>query len=485
MIRNIRTLFVATLSLAMMYGTILPAVASNKINVLVIDSGTDFTHKLLKPKARPNLPELNGKKGVDDDKNGYIDDIYGWNFVENNNILVNLYDTPPQYDKLLKIMEYLGRLQAYGKEDFTKDEWNWLATNYNDPAIQPWIGFIGGWAHGTHCAGIIADKNNAVSLNAIRHIATGAAPKFIQANLDLVNLHFADKRQKEGRSLEDSANEQRVSMADLEAYFKQLGAKNARDIQKKAAYIASMKPRLINCSFGSENSTLVAMMKKNMTQWGFLNPTDKEIQQVVNLFVKHAFLPRDVALFSGCKDALVFIAAGNSSENLDPFITSPNNVPIENKIVIGATDMDRRLAAFSCYGAKTVDVAVPGVNIYATYPNNKMGYMSGTSMACPMALRYASMVLNENPNLTPVQLKKILMGTVDKKDWLKGKVRTSGVINDVRAIYAAKQVKQGRSIDEAIQIANKKVKDKAVRTFRTTSPDLSDPEVRAMYMTVF
>ncbi len=77
------------------------AVAANKVNVLVIDSGTDFEHKVLKPLGNANMLELKGKAGVDDDKNGYVDDVYGWNFVENNNILVNLKETPPQYDTVL------------------------------------------------------------------------------------------------------------------------------------------------------------------------------------------------------------------------------------------------------------------------------------------------------------------------------------------------------------------------------------------------
>ena len=162
-------------------------------------------------------------------------------------------------------------------------------------------------------------------------------------------------------------------------------------------------------------------------------------------------------------------------------VTSPNNVPIANKIVIAATNDNQMLADFSCYGENTVDVAVPGVNIYATYPNNKMGYMSGTSMACPNALGMASLVLKANPNLTPVELKKILMGTVDVKEWLKGKVRTSGVINVDRAVYAAQQVKAGKTVPEAIKEAKAKVADMAVKRGKASRPNLKDPVVKKMY----
>jgi subtilisin family serine protease len=89
--------------------------------------------------------------------------------------------------------------------------------------------------------------------------------------------------------------------------------------------------------------------------------------------------------------------------------------------------------------------------------------MSGTSMASPLAARYATMVLAQNPDLTPTQLKKILLNTVDKKDWLKDKVRTGGVINVKRAMYAASLVKNGKSINEAIAQANEEIPDMTVR----------------------
>ncbi|NCB40201.1 MAG: hypothetical protein EOM80_15680, partial [Erysipelotrichia bacterium] len=177
-------------------------------------------------------------------------------------------------------------------------------------------------------------------------------------------------------------------------------------------------------------------------------------------------------------------AAGNSAEDLDPLVSSPSGVQMENKLIIAATDEDQKIAPFSCYGAKTVDVAVPGVNIYATYPNNKMGYMSGTSMACPNALRMASMVLDTNSDLSPVQLKKILMETVDKKEWLKDKVKSGGVINVNRAIFAAQQLAEGKSIDDAIKTARERVGDKAPRSAKRSRPNLKDPMVKELYFSV-
>ncbi len=460
-----------------------PVNAAEKTNVLVIDSGSDFTHDVLKSLALPRPQELNGKAGVDDDGNGYVDDIFGWNFVDNSATLVNLADTPPDYDSVLRCMELLGKLQAFGQEGLTPEEYEYLVKHYKDKAFWAWVGFTGGWAHGTHCAGIVSTNNEAVNLNAIKHIQTGDAPKE-EAEQALSAIKHAMVHRRTSRTDAEPVEGQKVTMADLEKYFNQLGQEYAAKIKTKADYIASLKPRLINCSFGTENKNLCEMMKGNMVQWGFQNPTDAEVQEVVNLFVTRAFLPRDKAFFAGCKDALIFIAAGNSTEDLDNIVTSPNDVPISNKIVIAATDEDQKIAPFSCFGPTKVDVAVPGVNIFATYPNQKMGFMSGTSMACPNALRMASMVLNVNPSLKPAQLKKILMDTVDKKDWLKDKVRAGGVVNVNRAMFAAQQMLEGKTLFEAVKASRQKVNDKTSRPAKRTRPNLNDPMVKELYFSV-
>ena len=53
---------------------------SKDIKIAVIDTGIDYTHPDLKNQIDVNLAELNGKPGVDDDGNGFVDDIYGYNF---------------------------------------------------------------------------------------------------------------------------------------------------------------------------------------------------------------------------------------------------------------------------------------------------------------------------------------------------------------------------------------------------------------------
>lgn len=484
------------LGLALAAALTTPVLAGEPIKALILDSGTDFSHEALAPLALANAAELAGKAGVDDDNNGYADDVFGWNFADNNAILVDLTSTPPDYDKILECMRLIGILQAHGKEALKPEEFQYLMKVYNDKKAWAWVSYTGGWAHGTHCAGILSTDNSAVKLNAIHHLNIGKAPKDVAqeavAQIRAMMLHDRANRNPRVRGHHPDRDDdtghapippkQQVSLAELEALFVQLGEKYTAEAQKEAEYLGSFKTRVVNCSFGSENKNLCRVFKQNMiAEWGWENPSDADVQKVVDLFVVKALNARDKALFGTSPQALFCIAAGNSSEDLDTFMASPVDVAIENKLVVAATEDNKKLAAFSCHGTTKVDVAVPGVNIYATYPNGKMGYMSGTSMACPMAARYASQVMQAHEALTPVEVKQILMGTVDKKDWLADKVRSGGVINPGRAIHAAKLVKAGKTLDAAIAEAGTAVSDVAPRRSRFKGPDLSDKQVRDLY----
>jgi cell wall-associated protease len=133
--------------------------------------------------------------------------------------------------------------------------------------------------------------------------------------------------------------------------------------------------------------------------------------------------------------------------------TSPTNVQAENKISVAATLGDQALANFSCYGAKNVEVAAPGVGILSTIPMNNYLAVSGTSQAAPYVANIAGRIKDVNPKLGFREIKKIIMETVDVKSWLVGKVKTSGLVNRDRAIRAAEL---SRTLDLTLAITQSK-----------------------------
>lgn len=446
--------------------------ADGEVPVLVIDSGTDFTHQLIKPVADPDLAELHGEAGVDDSGSGYVDDLYGWNFPNSSNVLCNLDHTPPRYNDVIDFMNLIGIYQQVGRDAMDPTDFQRLVKLYNDKELAPWNNFTGGWAHGTHCAGIISTDNPHVMMKAVRHLNTGEPPeKKTEEALMNFNLMYRPGRSP-GRSIEDNP-----ILPELKAYFIETGEKAAEQIKPEAAYIASLKPRVVNCSFGVPNENLLKSFKNHMTQqWGFKHPSDKDVQDLVNLYITHAMLPSDKVFYRGMKDALIVFAAGNSSENYVDVICSPISVDITNKLVVAATNKDESLADFSCYGKDIVEVAVPGVNIMSTFPNGKVGAMSGTSMAAPLAARYASMVFAENKYLTPEQVKEILMRTVDKKSWLADKVVSGGVINVTRAVEAAKLLRDGIAMEAAITTVLQEIEDEKSDSMRGVRPPQFETE---------
>jgi subtilisin family serine protease len=148
----------------------------------------------------------------------------------------------------------------------------------------------------------------------------------------------------------------------------------------------------------------------------------------------------------------------------DEFGTSPANIKADNVITVGATYKNQFFAPFSNYGTKMVDIAAPGMLVDSAIPGNDYLKVSGTSQAAPNVANVAAKIKEANPRLTPFQVKKILLGTVDTKSYLQEKVATSGIVNPDRALLAAEMTK---TLDLETSIQNSKVQVRDVEAFMT------------------
>lgn len=135
--------------------------------------------------------------------------------------------------------------------------------------------------------------------------------------------------------------------------------------------------------------------------------------------------------------ALVVVAAGNESVNNDIVPSYPANSEIDNVVSVAATDANDALAAFSNYGASTVDLAAPGKQILSTYLADSHVFMSGTSMATPYVAGVAAMMKSVNPSLGYADLKAGLLQSVDTVTTLQGRLVSGGRINAHKAVYLA------------------------------------------------
>ena len=153
--------------------------------------------------------------------------------------------------------------------------------------------------------------------------------------------------------------------------------------------------------------------------------------------------PYSQALFDAISEAndkgvLFVAAAGNSRNDNDKTPSYPASYKLPNILAIAATDADDELASFSNFGAKTVMLGAPGVDILSTIPERGYKRFSGTSMACPHVSGAAALILAAYPNLKAVQVKALLMESVDAVAALNGKVSTGGRMNLAKAFERAK-----------------------------------------------
>ncbi len=141
--------------------------------------------------------------------------------------------------------------------------------------------------------------------------------------------------------------------------------------------------------------------------------------------------------YSFFQNTLFVAAAGNSGTNNDQSPIYPASYDVPSVLAVGATDDSDDLVYFSNFGASTVDVAAPGVNIVSAAPGGGFVASSGTSMATPFTAGLAVLMAQEAPHFTGYQLKRDIMASVDVISGLSGSSITGGRVNFQTAVNLA------------------------------------------------
>lgn len=414
----------------------------NAANIAIIDSGVDYKHDTIAPHMWINTQETEDRR--DNDGNGFPDDIYGWNFAENNNQIIDYKYLGTFSDDCSKYFLVQAKVLLGQASDADKA---WMKSKREDKDFIKELGKFGNFVHGTHVAGIASrDSNNKIM--GIKLIPTEVKP-FMKAFLSM-------------------KSESPTRWALLTVGLDTLAKKQVEHLTTIGQYVGSMKMDVANGSFGTGFSQ--AQMISNLAYKAvFLkDPTDEESKKAAALFLQ-SIVKYGQNFVAAAPNTLFVFAAGNDGLSNDDFGTSPANIKADNVITVAATFQNILIAPFSNYGTKMVEVAAPGMLIKSAVPGKDATLIvSGTSQAAPYVARVAGLVKDANPNLKPVEIKKILMGTVDKKAFLADKVMTGGSINSDRAVVAA-QLSKTVAVSEAIARSLVQVSD-ASTGFRSARP---------------
>jgi len=409
----------------------------------IMDSGTDISHKDLAPKAWVNVNEKAGSL-ADLDGDGLPGDVNGWDFTANSaKVFDNRYNGLIT-DDVKTFYDYYSKYEM-GLLTQKSPEIAWLQTHTKDDVLMNKVNFVGGYIHGTHVAGISSKNNPAAKILSIKMIPTEYQP-----------LSSGDKKRR-GRG---GKNVNAAPTKTIEEYKTEVINSAIDQVNQMVdlnGLVGFHKADVVNQSFGIGYGDAVNFIKSGFQESIKRDPSDAELALIVKAYFEQ-LLKDGPRMFNAAPNTIFTIAAGNDSSNNDLHPDYPADIQADNKIVVAATNGYKAIADFSNYGATKVDVAAPGVAILSTAPTNTYIALSGTSQATPYVTNIIATMKDLNPALTARDLKAIVLGTVDVKDWLRGKVKTSGIVNKARALKAAELAKT-QVVDLAISSARTVIAD--------------------------
>jgi len=414
--------------------------------IAVIDSGLDFKHNMISPNLWTNSLEIEDRR--DEDGNGYQDDVHGWNFAEQNGQIIDYKYLGTFSDDCKKYFDIQGKMFL---KQATESEISWLKEKVQDTNFIKEMGKFGNFVHGTHVAGITIRDSKNVAMG-IKLIPTEVKPFF------------------EGLK---SITNNKSTLADrwsiLEKAFQALATQQMALLTNIALFVDSHKADIANGSFGTGFKQAKMITDNAFKVIFFRKPTEEESNKAASLFIS-TLVAEGKKFVSAAPNTLFVFAAGNDGMSNDLYGTSPANIKADNVITVGATYKNEFFAPFSNFGTKMVDIAAPGMLIDSAIPGNDYLKVSGTSQAAPYVANVAGKIKAANPKLIPLEIKTILLGTVDKKAFLAEKVSTGGIVNLERAVVAA-QMSNSMPITEAISRSKSQVKDSlAEKSFISPGP---------------
>lgn len=420
----------------------------------IIDSGTDTGHADLISKIWTN-PQESIEDGKDNDNNGFTDDIHGWNFFQNNNQLIDMKYTFLYSDD---IERFFAIQDKYLSGTATEEEIAWVKGKVAEQQFVKDLTKYGTFVHGTHVAGIAARNNPAAQILTVR---------LVPVENPLLNLEKDIIRARE-----EGQSPGKIAKGIIKAGLFVLATAQGKAFGTVGTYLNSDKADVANASLGTgkiqARMIVTPLMKLAM---GGKEPSATAVDELATYFLETAVkAQRKIA--NNAPDTLFVFASGNDANDNDVIPTAPANANLSNTMSVGASIEHAAIAPFSNFGKTTVDVLAPGVAIVSSVPGGRHMALSGTSQASPFVAGVAAHMKDINPALRPTDLKAILIGTVDIKPELKDKVRSSGIVNEARALHAAELSLQ-MSVEAAIAEARPAIADVSSET--QINPALVEP----------
>ena len=434
-----------------------------KVIVAVIDGGIDASHPDLKENLWVNPDEIPGN-GIDDDRNGYVDDIHGWNFLGNqegkqiNNISL---EADREYLRLKEKFQDCdtNKLSSKDKELYHFYKKTVLPAS---PLGKAWEGidlakrlvasaeefdkelrakYPGEKLTREHFLSII-DKNETNEWRKNAHfyflMGWGFKKDATWDNIYEIRKKLIPDAEKRYEKAKKEYSEERNMAGDDLTNIKDRYYGNNNLLGESAmhgTHVAGIIGATRNNGIGMDGVADVELMILRVTA-GKGDEYDKDVANairyavenganIINMSFGKSFSPHQEWVYKAMKLAekkgvLIVHAAGNANSDIDKETVYPtpqyaNKKALTNVITVGSIAPDGHPAISSNYGQKNVDLFAPGVDIYSTVPDGNYKKLGGTSMAAPVVTGVAALVWNYFPELNMKTLKKILLESVTSR----------------------------------------------------------------------
>ncbi len=441
------------------YAEIIKNNRPSPVIVGVIDSGVDIEHEDLKAVIWTNKDEIPGN-GKDDDNNGYIDDIHGWNFlgdaVAENMEYTRIYKRlKPKYEGKSESSISTADREEYNSYKAAKAEYE---KEYNE-SVQTRDQYL-------QIKEQITTAHNAVSaklgtedytkqqlsdfkpetqqmsqyksiLSQIQYNVNENIPEAltelneaIDYYKDRLSTHF--NLELDGRAVtgDDPYDITDTDYGNNEVSGPEPDKKNVKHGTHVAGIIAADRSNDIGLKGVSSNARIMVVRAvpdgdeydKDIAL-GIRYAVDNGAKVINTSFGKYfSTNPEwviDAIKYAAENDVLIVNAAGNEGLDLDSKRVYPNDQDpantkefADNFLTVGALNYEYGsglVADFSNYGKTNVDVFAPGTKIWSTTPNNEYEYLQGTSMASPAVAGIAAIIRGYYPELSAAQVKQVIM----------------------------------------------------------------------------
>lgn len=413
---------------------------SGPVVVGIIDSGIDTTNVNLQKALWTNPGER--ADGKDNDQNGYVDDVHGWNFLGTADGSFNMISAGTEEYRQFKRLypKYKNVTSRDSVQD--KKEYDFYVRMRKEAKIDSYLRFY-------EIASKSLDRLDSLSLLRLKQMAK--------------NIHSIENDQ-----------DKRLLMGD-----------NMDDAEDR--YYGNATLTIEGCEHGTFVAGVIGGDAKDDHRFDGIAPDiarlmivraspdgdeyDKDIAssiryavdngaRVINISLGKYYSPQermvnDAIRYASDRDVLIICAAGNNSYNLDTIPSYPSGVDhagrfLPNFLRIGASDEQGQCADMSNYGSKTVHLFAPGTLIASVFPGNKYNLSQGTSLSAPVVTAIAALLRSYFPYLKAAQVRNLLMETARPMN--DGRSISGGTIDMLRAVerlLSAENWYRAESVTEA------------------------------------